>query len=65
MNLDRFRLATVLRVFLLTCTVSLFAYFIFHTGFYKLAALMGALAAYQVYAFARWMKRKPEPRQIS
>ncbi len=58
MNIDRFRTATVLRVFLLTCTISLFAYFLVHTGLYRLAALTGALALYQVYSLARWIEKK-------
>lgn len=58
MNLDRFRLATVIRVFFLTCTLCLFAYFLFNTELYRIAALMGVLAAYQVYAMARWIEKK-------
>lgn len=58
MNIDRFRAATVLRVFLLTCSVCLFAYFLFHTELYRVALLMGVLAAYQVYALARWIEKK-------
>ncbi len=58
MHLDRFRMATVLRVLLLTCTLCLFAYFLFRTDLYRIAALMGVLAAYQVFALARWIERK-------
>ncbi len=58
MHLDRFRMATVLRVLLLTCTLCLFAYLLFRTDLYRIAALMGVLAAYQVFALARWIERK-------
>ncbi len=58
MHLDRFRMATVVRVLLLTGTLCLFAYFLFRTDLYRLAALMGALSVYQVFALARWIERK-------
>ncbi|HQT91172.1 MAG TPA: ATP-binding protein, partial [Candidatus Kryptobacter bacterium] len=58
MNLDRFRVATVLRVSLLIGSISLFAYLLFHTRLYEMAALMGFLASYQVYALVRWIERR-------
>ena len=58
MTFDRFRLATVLRVVLLAGTVSLFAFFLFHTALYEMAALWGLLAAYQVFAMYRWIEKR-------
>lgn len=58
MNLDRFRLATVLRALLLALTISLLAYFTFHTSLYEMAALMGLLAAYQIFDLIRWIEKK-------
>ncbi len=58
MNLDRFRVAAVLRVSLLIGSISLFAYLLFHTRLYEMAALMGFLASYQVYALVKWIERR-------
>ena len=58
MILDRFRLASVSRTLLLTATVSLFAYLLFHTVLYEMAALIGLIALYQVFSFIRWIERK-------
>ncbi len=58
MNLDRFRVATVLRVSLLVGTISLFAYFLFQTRLYEMAVLMGFLASYQVYALVSWIEKR-------
>ena len=58
MILDRFRLASVSRTLLLTATVSLFAYLLFHTVLYEMAALVGLIALYQVFSFIRWIERK-------
>lgn len=58
MNLDRFRAATVSRVFLLTCTILLFAYLFYHTKLYEMAALVALLMLYQVYALSRWIEKK-------
>lgn len=58
MNLDRFRVATVLRVSLLIGTICLFAYFAFHTRLYEMAALVGFLASYQVYALVNWVEKR-------
>ncbi len=58
MNPDRFRLAAVLRVLLLALTVSSLAYFLFHTRLYEMAALMGVLAAYQIFDLIRWIEKK-------
>ncbi len=58
MNLDRFRVATVSRVSLLIVTISLFAYFLFHTALYEMTALMVLLASYQVYALVNWIEKR-------
>ncbi len=58
MILDRFRLASVSRTLLLTATVSLFAYLLFHTVLYEMAALIGLIALYKVFSFIRWIERK-------
>lgn len=51
-------MATVFRILLLTCTISLFAFFIFHTRLYEMAAFVGLFGAYQVYALAKWIETK-------
>lgn len=43
---------------LLTVTISLFAYFLFHTNLYEMAALMGFLALYQVFALVHWIEKR-------
>ncbi len=57
-TLDRFRMAAVARAILLACTISLFAYLLFHTKMDEMAAVMGLLALYQVFALVRWMERR-------
>ncbi|MCL5268200.1 MAG: ATP-binding protein [Bacteroidetes bacterium] len=58
MTLDRFRLATASRTLLMTVTISLFTYLLFHSSLYEMAALMGILALYQVFSFIRWIEKK-------
>lgn len=58
MNPDRFRLTTVSRILLLTGTISLLAYLLFHTNLYEMTAFMVLLALYQVFALVHWIENK-------
>ncbi len=58
MTLDRFRLAAVTRTLLLTLTISLLAYLLYHSDLYEMAGLVAVLALYQVVAFVRWVERR-------
>ncbi|MFZ1081609.1 MAG: ATP-binding protein [Candidatus Kryptoniota bacterium] len=51
-------MTTVSRILLLTGTISLLAYLLFHTNLYEMTAFMVLLALYQVFALVHWIENK-------